>query len=827
MKVHDTRSHHHPHQHQHQQPSDQDTKTIMTRKQKAASHEGHQSPTKKPKNEAEDHDRVKNGKSQDLSKEFEEYCNAVREHLSIAQMREILELNDQDPSGSEGVVITKCQDLLFFGPLERCPLCGGNLEFNGKIYGCTGFYSEWSSCTFKSKNPPRKQDPTRLPDSVLNSSISDMLKKYQDSSRRPSRDSASPLKPLAGMVIALSGRLSRTHQEWRKLIEQNGGRVSNSVLGVSCLVATSAERDRGGSSKHAEAVERGIRVVREEWLVDCIEKQEPQPLEAYDIMTDIAVDGKGIPWDKQDPSDQALDALTAELKLYGKRGVHKDTKLLDQGAAILEKDGILYNCAFFLCDLGRGINEFCIMQLITVEDGNLHMYYKKGKVGDDPNAEERLEEWDSVDSAIKEFVNLFEEITGNEFEPWEREKKFEKKRLSFFPIDMDDGVDVRHGGLGLRQLGAASLHSSLEPKVANFMKSLCSQEIYRYALMEMDMDSPDLPVGMLSDIHLKRGEEALVQFVEAVKSAEGAKGPGRNEEAVWSDHSQRWFTLMPSTRPFVFKDYKSLADNAAAGYETIRDINVASRIIGDMSGATLDDPLSDRYKKLGCNISALDKDSDDYKMIIKYLETTYEPVKVADIEYGVRVEDIFAVESSASPSLEDMKKLPNKVLLWCGKLLVVKTRALQFPIKDIKYVEASAERVLTSGVFPSCSGLHAEAARYGFTAVDRAEGFLVLAVASLGEQIMEFKTPPEDTKSLEEKKVGVKGLGRKKTDEAEHFTWKDGIKVPCGKLVASEHKDSVLEYNEYAVYDPKMTSIRFLVAVKYEEQNAEVDEAEP
>lgn len=57
-------------------------------------------------------------------------------------------------------------------------------------------------------------------------------------------------------------------------------------------------------------------------------------------------------------------------------------------------------------------------------------------MGDDPNAEERLEEWENEKTAIKEFVGLFEEITGNEFEPWEREKKFEKKRLSFYPIDM-------------------------------------------------------------------------------------------------------------------------------------------------------------------------------------------------------------------------------------------------------------------------------------------------------------------------------------------------------------------------------------------------------
>lgn len=61
----------------------------------------------------------------------------------------------------------------------------------------------------------------------------------------------------------------------------------------------------------------------------------------------------------------------------------------------------------------------------------------------------------------------------------------------------------------------------------------------------------------------------------------------------------------------------------------------------------------------------------------------------------------------------------------------------------------------------------------------------------------------QDTKSLEEKKVGVKGLGRKKTDESEHFVWQDDIKVPCGRLVPSDNKDGILEYNEYAVYDPK------------------------
>lgn len=65
--------------------------------------------------------------------------------------------------------------------------------------------------------------------------------------------------------------------------------------------------------------------------------------------------------------------------------------------------------------------------------------------------------------------------------------------------------------------------------------------------------------------------------------------------------------------------------------ETVRDINAASRLVGDMTGSTLDDPLFEQYKKLGCSISLVEKDTDDYQMVAKYLEKTYEPVKVGEI----------------------------------------------------------------------------------------------------------------------------------------------------------------------------------------------------
>lgn len=54
-------------------------------------------------------------------------------------------------------------------------------------------------------------------------------------------------------------------------------------------------------------------MVRETWLLDSIEKQEAQPLPAYDVMSDLTVEGKGIPWDKQDPGKEALESISAEV----------------------------------------------------------------------------------------------------------------------------------------------------------------------------------------------------------------------------------------------------------------------------------------------------------------------------------------------------------------------------------------------------------------------------------------------------------------------------------------------------------------------------------
>ncbi|XP_044948693.1 protein ADP-ribosyltransferase PARP3-like [Hordeum vulgare subsp. vulgare] len=134
--------------------------------------------------------------------------------------------------------------------------------------------------------------------------------------------------------------------------------------------------------------ERGTPVVSENWIVDIIQKKEAQPLAAYDIVSDVVPEGRGLPLDKLDPSEEAIETLAAELKLAGKRSVHNDSKLGKDGGCIFEKDGIIYNCVCSICDLGSETNQLCIMQLIVLPEKHLHLFYKKGPIGHDQMAEE-------------------------------------------------------------------------------------------------------------------------------------------------------------------------------------------------------------------------------------------------------------------------------------------------------------------------------------------------------------------------------------------------------------------------------------------------------
>lgn len=87
---------------------------------------------------------------------------------------------------------------------------------------------------------------------------------------------------LAGVVFALSGKLSAPRPSIQAKIEGAGGKVAGSVTkAVQYLITTSAE---SGTEKVEKAKATGVHIVNEDFLNDCLEDGEiPSKLDAYTI----------------------------------------------------------------------------------------------------------------------------------------------------------------------------------------------------------------------------------------------------------------------------------------------------------------------------------------------------------------------------------------------------------------------------------------------------------------------------------------------------------------------------------------------------------------
>lgn len=63
--------------------------------------------------------------------------------------------------------------------------------------------------------------------------------------------------------------------------------------------------------------------------------------------------------------------------------------------------------------------------------------------------------------------------------------------------------------------------------------------------------------------------------------------------------------------------------------EALQDIEIASRLVG-FDGDS-DESLDDKYKKLHCDIAPISHESEDYKLIEKYLFTTHAPTHTVSL----------------------------------------------------------------------------------------------------------------------------------------------------------------------------------------------------
>ncbi|GAB2282278.1 Poly [ADP-ribose] polymerase 1 [Dionaea muscipula] len=734
-------------------------------------------------------DGVGNSKEADLDSRLKaqtEELWALRDnlkmHVSTAELREMLEANCQESSGTELDLRERCADGMLFGALKRCPICSGHLHYSGGSYRCRGFISEWSKCSFSTMQPERVTGEWRIPKGTNNKYLCTWFKSQNQnkpvrifppaSSNLPSKShadnqSSSSIKDKKpGLTIAIAGVPKEPLEEFKRIIEAAGGQLHAKVKkDTSCLVVCGELDNQGAELKKARRMK--IPIVREDYIGDCIERKKKLPFDLYKI-----------------EAIGETSSLTT-VKVKGRSAVHESSGMHDTGH-ILE-DGInIYNTTLNLSDLSTGVNSYYILQVIEDDDGSCcYVFRKWGRVGKDNIGGSKIDEMPKPD-AVLEFKRLFREKTGNPWEAWVKRRDFQKQAGRFYPLDIDYGVN-KH----VLKKHTNNAQSRLAPALVELMKMLFNVETYRAAMMEFQINLSEMPLGKLSTTNIQKGFEALTQIQNLLMNH--ALDPSMKESLI-VDASNRFFTIIPSIHPHVIKDEDDFKSKVKM-LEALQDIEIASRLVG-FDGDGEDSPLDAKYEKLRCEIAPLPHDSEDFQLIEKYLLTTHAPTHTT---WSLELEEVFQLEREGESDkfAPHRAKLGNRMLLWHGSRLTNFVGILSQGLRIAPAEAPATGYMFGKGVY--FADLVSKSAQYCYTDQSNPVGLMLLSEVALGEiyELTKAKYMDKPPRG----KHSTKGLGKKVPAKSGFAKWRNEVVVPCGKPVDSDLKASELMYNEYIVYN--------------------------
>lgn len=720
----------------------------------------------------------------------------LKKHVTTAELREMLEANGQDSTGSELDLRDHCADGMMFGALGRCPICSGPLRYSGGIYRCRGYQSAWSKCSYSTREPERLKGKWKIPEETN----SQYLVKWFKSQRTkkpirvlPPRTSNSPASSqaskspcqssksenLGDLRVSFSRLPKESKEEWKRKIGEVGGVVHAKInKETNCLVLGGVPDDPDAEMRKARKMK--VPIVREDYLVDCFKRQKKLPFDLY----------------KVEVVGESSSMVT--IKVKGRSAVHEASGMQDTGH-ILEDGKSVYNTTLNMSDLSTGVNSYYILQIIQDDKGSdCYVFRKWGRVGNDKIGGSKLEEC-SKEDAVCEFKRLFLEKTGNPWEAWEQKQNFQKKPGRFFPLDIDYGVNKQ-----VSEKIGTDADSQLAPALVELMKMLFNVETYRAAMMEFDINMSEMPLGKLSKNNIQKGFEALTEIQNLLNN--GAYDPSVKESLI-IDASNRFFTVIPSIHPHVIRDEDDFKSKVKM-LEALQDIEIASRLVGfDVDS---DDSLDEKYKKLRCDIAPLPHDSEDYQLIEKYLHATHAPTHT---DWSLELEEVFSLEREGEfdKFSSYQRKLKNRMLLWHGSRLTNFVGILSQGLRIAPPEAPATGYMFGKGIY--FADLVSKSAQYCFTDKKNPVGLMLLSEVGLGE-VYELKKakymdkPPDG-------KHSTKGLGKTVPQESDFVKWRDDVTVPCGKPVPSNVRASELMYNEYIVYNTAQVKMQFLLKVRF------------
>jgi poly [ADP-ribose] polymerase 1 len=199
----------------------------------------------------------------------------------------------------------------------------------------------------------------------------------------------------------------------------------------------------------------------------------------------------------------------------------------------------------------------------------------------------------------------------------------------------------------------------LPKPVQDLICMILDEEKMKQAMLEFELDLEKMPLGKLSKQQISNAYSVLNELSELIAK------PINNVKLL--DATNRFYTLVPhnfgiSKPPLI--DNEELIKTKMDMLEALLDIEVAYYIISTKNNTDDVDPIDHCYAKLNADIKPLDKSSDEYKVIEKYVKNTH---AATHSSYTLDIIDVLCIDRHGeSERYNKYKSLDNRMLLWHG-----------------------------------------------------------------------------------------------------------------------------------------------------------------
>uniref|UniRef100_A0A3P8TZN4 Poly [ADP-ribose] polymerase n=1 Tax=Amphiprion percula TaxID=161767 RepID=A0A3P8TZN4_AMPPE len=495
------------------------------------------------------------------------------------------------------------------------------------------------------------------------------------------------------------------------------------------------------------------------------------------------------------------EEVVKTVVMKGKAPVDTECKAKLGKAHVYSEGKDVYDVMLNQTNLQFNNNKYYLIQLLEDDSPKAYSVWMRwgrvGKVGQNSLTACGGDLLKAKDIFKKKFLDK----TKNE---WEQRDSFDKVAGKYDLVFMDYSTNKKEENQTVVDAAPEKKTCKLDVKVQSLLELICDLKAMEECVLEMKFDTRKAPLGKLTSEQIRAGYTALKRIEDCLKKK------GSNKELL--EACNQFYTRIPHDfglkTPPIIRSEDELKEKIAL-LEALSDIQIAVKMVKSSEDSD-EHPLDRQYHSLQCKLQPVDSSSSEYQVIEKYLQSTHAPTHC---DYTMTVLDIFSVDRDGESS-NFLSNLHNRTLLWHGSRLSNWVGILSKGLRIAPPEAPVTGYMFGKGIY--FADMSSKSANYCFANQNNKVGLLLLCEVALGDS-NELLDADYEANNLPAGKHSTKGLGQTGPDPKNSVTL-DGVTVPMGpgkKTRVGKTNSYSLLYNEFIVYNPAQTRMRYLLRIQF------------